>query len=133
MRISFLVYGVLYVVIEMVGSQLEAVGWPQLTALDVATAVVNALLVVAVGIAALVALDVLGHRWHRWRRAGQLERARLAEELEQEPISVRAWRSDPLALTAAPVVPAGHPLSSNAYTGNAYSDPDFLDQHGRLL
>jgi hypothetical protein len=34
-RISFLVYGVLYVVVEIVGAQIEAIGWPQLTALDV--------------------------------------------------------------------------------------------------
>jgi hypothetical protein len=117
MRVSFLVYGVLYVVIEMVGHQLDAIGWPQLTALDVATAVVNALLVVAVGIAALVGVDVLGHRWRRWVRTWRAEQARIAEE-DQVPIVVHAWRPGRLALTAGrgPDLPAGHPYAANAYT-----------------
>jgi peptidoglycan/LPS O-acetylase OafA/YrhL len=135
MRVSFLVYGVLYVVIEMVGHQLDAVGWPQLTALDVATAVVNALLVVAVGIAVLVAVDVLGHRWRRRIRAWRAEQARLAEEQEQAPITVRAWRPGRLALTAGPVPTpyAGHGSAGTPRSGEPYMDPDFLDQHGRLL
>src|SRR4051795_2191382 len=93
MRVAFLVYGVLYVVIEIVGYQLERVSWPEITALDVATAVTNALLTVAVLVAALVALDVLGHRWRRPRRALAAEGARLAAEewTELEPLTVHAW------------------------------------------
>lgn len=117
MRVSFLVYGVLYVVIEMVGHQLDAIGWPRLTALDVATAVVNALLVVAVGIAVLVAGDVLGDRWRRRALAWRAEQARPAAEEEQAPLTVRAWRPDPLALPAGPGgrLPPGHPYAGNAY------------------
>src|SRR3954453_13457235 len=77
MRVAFLVYGVLYVVIEIVGYQLEQVSWPEITALDVATAVTNAFLTAAVLVAVLVAVDVLGHRWRRSRRIARLERARL--------------------------------------------------------
>jgi hypothetical protein len=135
MRVSFLVYGVLYVVIEMVGHQLDAIGWPQLTALDVATAVVNALLVVAVGIAVLVAADVLGHGWRKRVRGWRAEQARLAEQQEQTPITVRAWRPGRLALTAgpAPTPYAGHASAGTHRSGEPYTDPDFLDQHGRLL
>jgi hypothetical protein len=137
MRGWFLVYGVLYVVIEMVGHQLDAVGWPRLTALDVATAVVNALLVVAVGIAVLVAVDVLGHRWRRRVRAWRLEQAHQAEArwLSPEPITVRAWRPGRLALTAGPAsTPArGHSHPGTDPDGDRYLRPDFLDQHGRLL
>jgi hypothetical protein len=132
MRVAFLVYGVLYVVIEMVGSQLDSIGWPQLTALDVATAVVNALLVVAVGVAVLVGVDVLGDRWRRRLRASRLEQARLAEEAgltERAPITVRAWRPGHLALTAGP---APAPAASRV-PHEPYMEPDFLDQHGRLL
>jgi hypothetical protein len=136
MRVSFLVYGVLYVVIEMVGHQLDAVGWPQLTALDVASAVVNSLLVVAVGIAVLVAVDVLGHRWRRRLRAWRLEQAQLAEDRDSAPITVRAWRPGRLALTAGPALPGppvGATSSARAHSAEPYMDPDFLDQHGRLL
>ena len=54
MRVAFSVYGALYVVIEIVGYQLEQVSWPEITALDVATAVTNAFLTVAVLVAVLV-------------------------------------------------------------------------------
>ena len=130
MRVSILVYGVLYVVIEMVGHQLDSVGWPQLTALDVATAVVNALLVVAVGVAVLVAGDVLGDRWRRWVRTYRAEQARLGEEAaeaDRAPITVRAWRPGRLAL------PAGLPPAATRVVHEPYMEPDFLDQHGRLL
>src|SRR3954454_3816723 len=78
MRVAFLVYGVLYVVIEIVGYQLEQVSWPEITALDVATAVTNAFLTVAVLVAVLVAVDVLGHRWRRHLHSLRVEKARLA-------------------------------------------------------
>ncbi len=34
MRVSFLVYGVLYVVFEVVGYQFEQIGWADISALD---------------------------------------------------------------------------------------------------
>jgi len=112
MRVSFVVYGVLYVVIEMVGYQLEAIGWPQITALDVASAIVNALLWVALVAAVLVAADVAGARWRRHRRELQRELAgasdwrRRHDWIDEAPITVASRRSPVLALPAAPSGPA---------------------------
>jgi hypothetical protein len=139
MRVAFLVYGVLYVGIEIVGYQLERVSWPQITALDVATAVANALLTVAVLVAALVAVDVLGHRWRRHLRAVRLERARLAaadwidgDWTDAEPLTVHAWRPGPLALPAgpAPAQPGGAP---NAYARQAWPEESGGGSAARLL
>ncbi|TFV61239.1 hypothetical protein E4P41_09995 [Geodermatophilus sp. DF01-2] len=133
MRVSLLVYGVLYVVVEIVGAQIEAVGWPQLTALDVATAVANACLTVAVGIAVLVGLDVGGRRWRRSVQAWQEERTRLTEESwdEQTPITVTSWRPEPLAL------PAGTSWRPVPRTDADYAVPShgrpFPEESGRLL
>lgn len=131
MRLSLLVYGVLYLVVEIVGAQIEAIGWPHLTALDVATAVANACLTVAVGIAVLVGLDVGGRRWRRSMAEWREERARLAAEAWEEPalITVSSWRSEPLAL------PAGRP--SVPAPGSDYAVPargrPFPEEPGRLL
>ena len=131
MRVSFLVYGVLYVVVEIVGAQIEAIGWPQLTALDIATAVANACLTVAVGIAVLVGADVGGRRWHRSVLAWREERARLTAESWDEPatITVSSWRPEPLAL------PAGR--SFDPAPGGDYAVPSrgrpFPEGPGHLL
>ncbi len=108
MRISFAVYGVLYVVIEMVGYQLELIGWPQITALDVASALTNALLWVALVVATLVALDVVGDRWRRHLREQQREiawvsswRRRQGWDDDDAPITVTSWRPPMPALPAA--------------------------------
>ena len=143
MRVAFLVYGVLYVVIEIVGYQLEQVSWPEITALDVATAVTNAFLTVAVLVAALVAIDVLGHRWRRHLAAVRLEEARLeearleearlaaAEWADAEPITVQSWRPAPLALPAgAPPVAAAQ--ATNAYARQAWPE-DAPGDRGRGL
>ena len=135
MRVAFLVYGALYVVIEIVGYQLEQVSWPEITALDVATALANALLTVAVLVAVLVASDVLGHRWRRHLRAVRLERARLAaqEWAEPEPITVQSWRPEPLALPAPAAAPVTGPRPPNAYARAAWPDPAQADAAARLL
>ena len=131
MRLSFLVYGVLYVVVEIVGAQIEAIGWPRLTALDVATAVANACLTVAVGIAVLVGADVGGRHWHRSAVARREERERLAAEAWAEPgtITVASWRPEPLAL------PAGRtwePAPGGDYAVPARGRP-FPEDPGHLL
>jgi hypothetical protein len=143
MRVAFLVYGVLYVVIEIVGYQLEQVSWPAITALDVATAVTNAFLTVAVLVAALVTIDVLGHRWRRHLQAVRLEEARLATEqwTGPEPITVPSWRPEPLALPAG--APVGNAHSQDAYSQDAHAENAYarrewpedasVDASGRLL
>jgi len=130
-RVSFLVYGVLYVVVEIVGAQIEAIGWPQLTALDVATAVANACLTVAVGIAVLVGADVGGRRWHRSMLAWREERARLAAESWDEPgtITVSSWRPEPPALPAGR---AWEPAPGGGYAVPSRGRP-FPEDPGHLL
>src|SRR4051812_50071403 len=94
MRVAFVVYGALYVVLEIVEHQLEQVSWPEITALDVATALANAFLTVAVLVAVLVGIDVLGHRWRRHLQALRLENARRAAEdrADAGPLPVPSWR-----------------------------------------
>jgi hypothetical protein len=132
-RVSFLVYGVLYVVIEVVGHHLEQVGWAEISPLDVATAVTDAFLTVAVCVAVLVAFDLGGHRWRRSMRAWRLERAGLGDaEWDGRPIEVRSWRPPPLALPASS---AGTPPTDTGRTGNPYSFAGyrFPRDPGRLL
>ncbi|WP_369138909.1 hypothetical protein [Modestobacter versicolor] len=134
MRVAFLVYGVLYVVIEVVGHQLAQVSWMEVTALDVATAVADAFLTVAVLVAVLVAVDVLGNRWHRHVQAARLEAARRAAEewADPEPITVPSWRPAPLALPAgAPPVEAVR--VENAYVREAWPDDAPAGGPRRLL
>lgn len=92
MRVAFVVYGLLYIAVEVVGSRIEQVGWPQVTALDVATACSQAALAVAVAIALLVGWDVAAHRYRRWHR--ERARVRLAEWAEPQPLTVESWRAD---------------------------------------
>jgi hypothetical protein len=134
MRVAFLMYGALYVVIEIVGYQLERVTWPEITPLDVATALTNAFLTVAVLAAALVAIDVLGHRWRRHLQAVRLEEARAAaaEWTDPEPITVQSWRPEPLALPAA-ATPAVTASAANAYARRAWPVDASSDGSGRLL
>ena len=118
MRVSFLVYGVLYVVLEVVGYQLERIGWTDISALDVATALTDAFLVLAVGGAALVAADVGLRRWGRSMAAWRRRRPDAHGEIWDPPIGVDSWRSAPLAVTAERVEA---PSRRAPYTGNPYS------------
>src|SRR3954452_18271679 len=137
-RISFGVYGLLYVMVELVGAQLEQIGWPALTPLDVATAVVHALFAVSVCIAVLLGLDLLGRHWRRARLQFLLEQARRAGQEEPDMVTVESWRPEPLALPAAPAPP---PVT---FVGPDYAPPgdgalplyvpsEILDRDGRRL
>jgi hypothetical protein len=79
MRVSFLVYGVLYVAVEIVGNQLETVGWPNITPLDVAEALTNAMLAIVICIAIVVGVDLGRERWgpalRAWHVASRADRA----------------------------------------------------------
>jgi hypothetical protein len=118
MRVAFLVYGVLYVVIELVGAALENVGWGRITGLDVATAVTNACLAVALVLAGLLAVKLGVRRWGPtvrgwWEALGH----RPEVVWDDEPIGVPSWRPEPQELTAAPAeAPSG-----GTYGGNPYS------------
>ena len=139
MRVSFLVYGVLYIAIEIVGNKLETVGWPKITPLDVAEALTDALLAIVVCIALVVAVDLGRERWGPALRAWHEERLRLAAEAAQEdwaevvrddePIGVRSWRPEPLALPAA--APSAAP--SGTYYTSSPSTPPFPEEPGRQL
>jgi hypothetical protein len=139
MRVSFLVYGVLYVAIEIVGNQLEKVGWPKITPLDVAEALTNAFLAIVVCIALVVAVDVARERWGPALRAWHEQRLRLAAEAngdewaevvwDDEPIGVRSWRPEPLALPAA----APSPSSGGTYYTPTAPHPPFPEEPGRRL
>ena len=134
MRISFVVYGLLYLMMELVGARLEEIGWPRLTALDVATAVVHALFAVSVCVAVLLGLDMLGRHWRRSRQAWLLQCAQQAEE-EPTTITVRAWRPEPLAL---PATPSPAPFSGPDYAAidgalPLYVPSEILDRDGHRL
>jgi hypothetical protein len=135
-RISFVVYALLYVMLELVGARLEQIGWPKLTALDVATAVVHALFAVSICIAVLLGLDLLGRHWRRTRQLYLLEQARLAEQVVPETVTVTSWRPEPLALPAGPTpVPFVGPDYVTAGDGALplYVPSEILDRDGRRL
>jgi hypothetical protein len=140
MRVAFLVYGVLYVVLEIVGHHLETVGWPRVTPLDVATALTDALLAIVICIAIVVAVDIGRQRWGPALLTWNEERLRLAAEAklekswaefswDDEPIGVRSWRSEPQALPA--------PATSASPVGTMYPSstygPPFPEEPGRQL
>ncbi len=131
-RVSLLVYGVLYVVLEVVGYHLEQLGWTDVSALDVATAVTDALLVLAVCAAVLVGLDLATQWWRRWSVARQPERIRLLGEVWEKPTEdAPARRQAPLAVAAERV----EAPPKRAYTGNPYSFAGhrFPEDPGSLL
>ena len=121
-----MVYGVLYVVMEMIGHQLSLVGWSKVSALDVATAVTDTLLIVAVCGAVLLALELGAQRWLRVRRVR--ENAGHAE-WDDAPIEVTSWRPEPGA-PSSPASSGGGTYGGNPYTfaGHRYPKDD-----GRLL
>ena len=124
MRIAFWVYGLVYVLIEVIGNELERVGWVRLTPLEVAQAITDAALVVAVVLAVVLAGHLGAEHFRRSMAAWQAERALLAEEPgdDDEPIiTVTSWREEPLALTAGPswtpASPARYPFPEGPLDG----------------
>ena len=131
MRVSFLVYGVLYVVVEMIGHRLEQLGWAEISPLDVATAVTDALLLVAICAAALLVLHLGLERWGRSMAAWHAERAEHQAEIWDEPITVTSWRRAPLAITAERVdEPEQTGLRGNPYS---FAGRRFPKDPGTLL
>ncbi|TQN42353.1 hypothetical protein FHU33_1750 [Blastococcus colisei] len=118
MRVSFLVYGVLYVVLEVVGYQLGQIGWAHIEALDVATALTDAFLALALCAATLVAVDLGVRRWGRSMADWHLRQSHVHVEIWDAPIGVPSWRPVPLAVTAERVEEPPEPAR---WTGNPYS------------
>jgi hypothetical protein len=115
-RVSFLVYGVLYVVFEMVGYQLEQVGWAEVSGLDVATAVTDALLTVAICAAVVLCMHLGLERWRRSMADWRADRATHAEVWDGPP-APGAWRAAPITVTAKRVEEPARP----SWTGNPYA------------
>ncbi|WP_104523268.1 hypothetical protein [Blastococcus atacamensis] len=135
MRVWLVVYGVSYVVIEMVGASLESVGWPRVTALDVATAVTDAFLAVSVVLAVLLGLRLGAERWGR-SLALRFDDGESVEPARAAPIGVRSWRPEPLALpsAAARPVPTRSTYAVGAYTSRRRRvAPSFPEDPGHLL
>ena len=141
MRVSFLVYGVLYVAIEIVGNQLETVGWPQITPLDVAEALTDALLAIVICIALVVArrpraCSAGARPCAPGTRSGSGSPPRRRSEdwaevvWDDGPIGVRSWRRG-AARPCPPPVP-GAPAGGTYYTPSTYSPP-FPEEPGRQL
>lgn len=147
MRVPVLVYALLYLVVELIGSRLAAVEWARVTPLMVASAVTDALLVVAVLVAALVAADLSKHRWRpaldEWlsdaRRFGSGPWGSSADDpcAEAEVVGVTSWRAEPLALpmgspAAPPTATYATPTYAVSGTPSAPGRP-FPEDDGRLL
>ena len=129
MRLSILVYGVLYVVLEMVGHQLATVGWGRVTPLHVASALVDALLAIVVAIAALVLYDIALKRWGPAFRAWQERQLSAVEEL-REPIGVESWRPESSPFPRAIGAPVHRPTGTYGTGGVGRRFPE---EPGRLL
>ena len=133
MRLSILVYGVLYVVLEMVGHALETVGWGRVTPLHVASALVDALLAIVMAIAALVLWDVARRRWgpafRAWRARQLAESADYAEVVD--PIGVESWRPESEAPSSAPRAIAAAPHAGTY--GTPRRGRRFREDEGQLL
>src|SRR4051794_17078252 len=103
----------------MVGAALEDVGWARITGLDVATAITDACLAVALVLAVLLAVKLGAQRWGGtvlawWHALGSQPEV----VWDDDPIGVRSWRPEPLELTGAPAEP---PPSGGTYPGNPYT------------
>jgi hypothetical protein len=139
-RVPVLVYGVLYVVFEMVRHQLELIGWERVTPLHVASALIDALLAIVIAIGAVVAVDVARRRWGPALRAWQERQLRMAAEaaqLEQEPIPVTSWRpereAEPLAVAAPRGSTSPEPTYATSTYGSRSTGRRFTEDPGRQL
>lgn len=150
MRVPVLVYVLLYLVLELIGAQLAAVEWRHITPLMVASAVTDAMLVVAVLVAVLVTADLTKHRWRPAVRTWVRERARPQagwwgprrdpDADEGQVLGVRSWRP---ARPERLALPAGSPAAvpTATYAAPTYAvggtsprpGRPFPEDDGRLL
>lgn len=146
MKHVLVAYGVVLVVLVMLAREFEAAGWTDVDALDVAAALVDAVLVLAVAAGVLLAGRLGLERWARsmarWRR----DRA-LADALawpDAEVVGVTSWRpgAPPLPAPADPVgtsppppptSPAGFTYVGPSYGPATPAAPPFPDRRGRRI
>jgi hypothetical protein len=137
MRVSVLVYVLLYLVVEMIGAQLAAVDWAAITPLMVASAVTHAMLVVSVLVAVLVTADLTKHRWrpalHTWlheharSHTGWWGAHHHDDDYYAEVVGVTSWRAEPRALPMG--LPAALPTAT--YAPPTYAVPGTSAQPSR--
>ena len=108
MKHALVAYGVVLVVLLMLARQFEAAGWTGVDALDVATALVNALLVVAVAAGLLLAgrlsLAAWARSMQRWHRARSAAAGRVVPDAQI--VGVTSWRAGAHPSPAPPALPA---------------------------
>lgn len=144
-------YGVVLVVLLMLARQYEAAGWTGVGALDVATALVNSVLVIAVvaglllaGRLSLAAWARSMQRWHRAQAAA--ERSAVPDA---RIVGVTSWRTGSRPSPALPAlpgsaVPGGTPMPAQTapagftYVGPSYgretpAAPPFPERRGRRI
>ena len=143
MKHALAAYGVVLVVLLMVFREYEAAGWSDVGALELTTALVNSLLVLAVAAGVLLAgrlgLESWARSMARWRRRQAL--ATGADWPEAEVVGVTSWRPEPPAapgrITAAPE-PAPTTQAGFTYVGPSYGPdsrptPPFPERPGRQI
>jgi hypothetical protein len=147
MRVPILIYVLLYLVVELIGAQLAAVEWGRITPLMVASAVADAMLVVAVLVAVLVAADLTKHRWrpvvHAWLHehaephTGRRGAHRHHDDDRAGTVTVSSWRAERAALpVGSPPVPptATYAAPTYAVSGTpARTGRNFPEDDGTLL
>ena len=148
MRVPVLVYVLLYLVFEMIGAQLAAVEWGTITPLMVASAVTDAMLIVAVIVAVLVTADLTKHRWRPLLHTWLHEHARPHsgwwgghrhnhDDGYAEVVGVTSWRPEPLALpVGSPAVPPTATYATPTYAVSgvpARTGRPFPEDDGTLL
>ncbi len=154
MKHALVAYGVVLVLLLMLVRQFEAAGWTGVGALEVATALVDSMLVLAVVAGGLLAGRLGLERWarsmSRWRREQAL--AAIGTWPEAEVIGVTSWRQGPRPLPAAPAATAAgsqpqpasqsqpSPTSSSGFTyvgpsfgREAPTTPPFPERPGRRI
>jgi hypothetical protein len=103
-KIALVVWALLFVVVEMVANRLAEAGWRPLRVMDLVGGAVDALPLFAVVLGFLLGAGALVRSWRRsvtsWDREQRERRAAARAEEQQERLTVRAWRGEPLPLPA---------------------------------
>jgi hypothetical protein len=128
MKRALVAIGVVYVVVEMLARRFEANGWTGISTLDIVSGLLDAALVVVLGLGLLLAGRLGLERWalsmRRWRREQALRNSGVWDDAEV--IGVRSWRHGSTALPPPPAEPpptaaAPPPSAGFTYVGPTYA------------